>query len=192
MKLSHTGLIAVALAVLGAGCTIAEQERRYRIFFNETAQTYVPGFRLPDESEYGPAWAFVEGQGWQTQDGSGQAKAEFWTSGEFNGDETIDYAYILVDETTETRTLFAFVSTAEGYDVERLDEGFEWGIWLRTRPAGRYGPAAASGAGPDSPGNVLEFEARNQAIDFFQFEGSASSFVRNPTTQSFDRFWTSD
>jgi hypothetical protein len=192
MKLCHTGVVTVALAALAVSCTIAEQERRYRVFFNATAQPLVPGFRLADESRYGPAWAFVEGQGWQTRDGSGQTKAEFWTSGEFNSDGTTDYAYILVEEATDTRTLFAFVSTAEGYEVERLDAGFEWGIWLRTRPPGRYASAPTRGAGPDSPFNPLEFEAQNQAIDFFQFEGSASSFVWNATTRSFDRFWTSD
>jgi hypothetical protein len=192
MKLCHTGVVTVALAALAVSCTIAEQEKKYRVFFNQTAQALVPGFRLPDESAYGPAWAVVEGRGWQTRDGSGHTKAEFWTSGEFNGDGTIDYAYILVEEATDTRTLFAFISTAEGYGVERLDAGFEWGIWLRTRPPGRYPTAAARGAGPDSPVNPLEFEARNQAIDFFQFEGSASSFVWNATTRSFDRFLTSD
>jgi hypothetical protein len=189
MKLCHIGLIAVVLA---AGCTIRQQESRYRAFFIETAQAQLPGFRLPDESEYGPAWALVEGQGWQTRDGSGQTKAEFWTSGEFNGDGTVDYAYILVEEATGTRALFAFLSTAEGYGVERLDTGFEWGIWLQTRPPGRYATAAARGAGPDSSRSALEFETRNQAIEFFQFEGSASSFVWNSTTQSFDRFWTRD
>lgn len=180
MKPCRTGLVGVALTVLAAGCTIAEQERTYRNFFNETAQAYVPGFRLPDESEYGPAWALVEGQGWQTQDGSGQTKAEFWTSGEFNGDETMDYAYILVDEAAETRTLFAFVSTAGGYEVERLDEGFEWGIWLQTRPPGRYATAAASSAGPDSPDNVLELrpETRQSTSSSLKAAGRVSSGTR--------------
>ena len=192
MKLIQTSLIATALAALATGCTIGDQERRYRIFFSETAQALVPGYRLPDESQYGPAWAIVEGQYWETRDGSGETKAEFWTSGEFNGDGTVDYAYIVVEGTTDTRTLFAFLSTDEGYEIEQLAAGFEWGIWLRTRGPGRYATAASRGIGRDSPLNVLEFEAQNQAIDFFQPEGAASSFVWNEATQSFEQFWISD
>ena len=193
MKRHHACLVTViTLAALAAGCTIAEQERKYRLFFTQTGRALVPGFRLPNESEYGPLWAFVEGQGWQTRDGSGETKAEFWTSGDFNGDAMIDYAFILVEEAADARTLFAFLSTPAGYEAERLDSGFPWGIWLRTRAPGRYETAAARGAGPDSPLNILEFEAADQAIDFFGSEGAASSFVWNETTQSFDRFWTSD
>jgi len=192
MKRHRACLPIVALSLLVAGCTAPQQERKYRIFFAETGQALVPGYRLPGESEYGPLWALVEGGGWQTQDGSGRTKAEFWTSGEFNGDATIDYAYILEEVATDTRTLVAFVSTAGGYEVVRLDEGFPWGIWLRTREPGRYETAAAAGAGPDSPESILEFEAENQVIDFFQAEGGASSFVWNAATRSFDRFSTTD
>lgn len=189
MKPGGVSCIAVALAVLAVGCTIAEQERRYRVFFAQTAQQLVPGFRLPDASRYGPAWAVVEGRHWQTRDGSGQTKAEFWTSGDFNGDGTIDFAYILVETATDTRTLFAFVSTAEAYEAERLDAGFEWGIWLRTRPAGRYSTVPA----PDSDAPlVAAFEVRNQAIDFFRPDGDSSSFVWNAATEAFDRFWTAE
>jgi hypothetical protein len=184
MKRHHLCLIVVTLAALVTGCTIGQQERKYRLFFSETAQALVPGYRLPDESEYGPLWAIVEGQGWETHDGSGETKAEFWTSGDFNDDETLDYAYILVEDASGTRALFAFLSTANGYEAERLDAEFDWGIWLRTRSPGRY----VSAVGPDSP----QFEVENQAIDFFQFEGASSTFVWNRTTQSFDRFRTSD
>jgi len=192
MKQHHAWLPILALTALTVGCTARQQERKYRIFFAETAQALVPGYRLPGESRYGPLWAAVEGRVWQTRDGSGLTKAEFWTSGEFNGDGTTDYAYILEEAASGTRTLFAFVSTANGYEAEQLAEGFPWGIWLRTRQPGRYATAAARGAGPDSPDDVLEFEAGNQAIDFFQPEGASSSFVWNVATGTFDRFWTSD
>ena len=192
MKLFQFSLVVVGLAALVAGCSIRDQERRYRGFFYDTAQSLVPGYRLPDESEYGPAWAFVEGQVWETRDGSGETKAEFWTSGEFNGDGTTDYVYILVEDATDSRALFAFVSDGEDYEAELLTAGFEWGIWLRTLEPGRYDTAAARGIGPDSPDKLLEFEADNQVIEFFAFEGAASSFVWNDATQSFDRYWTSD
>lgn len=192
MKPYQTSLIAIPLAALLVGCGARDQEARYRGFFYETAGELVPGFRLPDESQYGPAWAFVEGQGWETRDGSGKTKAEFWTSGEFNGDATTDYAYILIEEATDARTLFAFVSVSDGYESKQLAKGFAHGIWLQTLAPGRYETAAARGAGRDSPLNVLEFTAENQVIEFFQFEGGASSFVWNDATQSFDRFWTRD
>ena len=200
MPLYRTCLSMALLVALAVGCTSVQQERRYRTFFNETAQALAPEFRLPDESQYGPAWAVVEGQGWRTLDGTGETKAEFWTSGEFNGGGTIDYAYILVEQATDTRTLFAFVSGDAGYEARQLDAGFEWGIWLRTLAPGRYAIAeteaeAAAGArdaNGDSPGEALELEARNQVIEFFQFEGAASGFVWNDVTRSFDRFRTRD
>lgn len=190
MNRLRIGLIALPLLVVG--CTSAEQERTYRDFFYETAQPLVPGFRLPDESQYGPAWAAVEGRNWQTRDGSGQTKAEFWTNGEFNGDGKIDFAYILVEVATDDRTLLAFVSTPDGYEVQRLDQGFEWGIWLKTRPPGRYSTVPTQSANQGSEFELAAFEAKNQAIDFFPSEGDTSSFVWNATTQSFDRFWTRD
>lgn len=192
MKHHHACLPIIVLSVLTVGCTARQQEEKYREFFAETAHALVPGYRLPDESEYGPLWGLVESHNWQTRDGSGRTKAEFWTSGEFNGDTATDYAYILQQETTGTRTLVAFVSKDGGYEVERLAEGFPWGIWLRTQEPGRYSTAAAGGAGPDSPENALEFETANQAINFFAPEGGSSSFVWNAATGSFDRFQTSD
>jgi hypothetical protein len=192
MKLSAASLTVIALALLAGGCTIGDQERKYRIFFRQTAQTLVPGYRLPDESAYGPLWAAVESRNWQTRDGSGQTKAEFWTSGEFNGDATIDYAYILVEESSDTRNLFSFLSTADGYEAVRLTSGFPWGIWLRTLPPGRYSMTTAGVDSRDSSPSDREFDAPNQVIEFFQFEGAASSFVWNAATQSFDRFWTRD
>jgi hypothetical protein len=192
MKPSVASLTLIALALLTSSCTIGEQERKYRIFFNQTGQALVPGYRLPDESAYGPLWAAVESRNWQTRDGSGLTKAEFWTSGEFNGDGTIDYAYILVEDSTDTRVLFSFLSVADGYEAVRLTSGFPWGIWLRTLPSGQYSRTKAGVNRGDSSPSELEFEAANQVIEFFQFEGAASSFVWNTAAQSFDRFWTSD
>jgi hypothetical protein len=190
MALRKFLLIATAFAAIAA-CSVGDQERKYRVFFYETAQALVPGYRLPDAAMYGPAWAAVESRNWRTRDGSGQTKAEFWTSGEFNGDGKLDYSYILAEEATNTHVLFAFVSTPGGYEAQRLDEGFEWGTWLRTLPRGRD-QAAAQRESADSPPNETEIDTRNQAIEFFQFEGSSSSFVWNATTESFDRFRTSD
>ena len=182
------------LATLSVGCSssIREQEQRYRAFYRDTAQALTPGFELPDGALYGPLWAQVEGRHWETRDGSGQTKAEFWTSGEVNGDTKTDYAYILVESATGKLVLFAILSAEQGYRAETLTDGFNWGNWVKTREPGRYATAAARGIGADAVESVLEFEAQHQAIDFFQPEGSASSFVWNASSQSFDRFWTSD
>jgi hypothetical protein len=192
MKQRHACLLIIVLSAVTVGCSARQQEAKYREFFAETARALVSGYRLPDESEYGPLWGLVESHNWKTRDGSGRTKAEFWTSGDFNGDATTDYAYILQRETTGTRALVAFVSKGDSYEIDRLAEGFPWGIWLRTQEPGRYTTAAARGAGPDSPENVLEFEAANQAINFFAPEGGSSSFVWNAATGSFDRFQIGD
>ena len=193
MKAHRISLLTLVLAALVAGCGIREQEREYRNFFNQTAKELVPGLRLPDESQYGPAWAFIEGQGWETRDGSGETKAEFWTSGEFNGDEATDYAYILVDEESEARNLIAFVSATDGYRyrAEQLTTGFEWGIWLRTRASGRY-MATPSGEGAADVSPTTQFEVRNQAIDLFETGGSTVTFVWDESSQAFNRYSVSD
>lgn len=168
--------LSLALLTLVAGCTAADRESPHQVFFRENAAALATGFRLPDESEYA----------------NGAIRGDVWTSGEYNGDSTTDYAYILVSEATGARTLFAFVSTTAGYSAKQLDADFAWGMWLRTRAAGRYATAAAHGAGEESPGNILEFEAEHEAIDFFQPEGGASTFVWNSFRDAFDRYWTSD
>jgi hypothetical protein len=178
--------------VLAAGCSVGNQERKYRAFFGQTAQALAPGYSLPPESEYGPLWALVESPGWRTRDGSGQAKAEMWTSGDFNGDAKEDYAYILVANTDGARALYGFLSAGEAYEAERMTDGFGEHMGLATRVPGTYATAAARGAGVESPDNALAFATEYQAVDFFQFEGGASCFVWNETTRSFDRYWTSD
>jgi len=185
-------LIVAAATVLATGCSVGNQERKYRLFFGQTAQALAPGYSLPPESRYGPLWALVESSGWHTRDGSGRTKAEMWTSGDFNGDAKDDFVYILVANTDGERALYAFLSAGEGYEAERMTDGFGEHMGLATRSPGSYATAAARGVGIESPDNALSFEAVYQAIDFFQFEGAASSFVWNDGTQSFHRYWTSD
>jgi hypothetical protein len=185
-------LIVAATAALAAGCSVGNQERKYRVFFGQTAQALAPGYSLPPESAYGPLWALVESAGWRTRDGSGRTKAEMWTSGDFNGDAQDDYAYILVANTDGARALYAFLSAGDGYVARRMTDGFGAHMGLATRAPGTYATAAGRGLGVESPDNALAFEAVHQAVDFFQFEGGASSFVWNGASQSFDRYWTSD
>jgi len=185
-------LIFAVAAACTAGCSVGNQERKYRQFFGQTAQALAPGYSLPPESDYGPLWAIVESPGWRTRDGSGQTKAEMWTSGDFNGDAVDDFVYILVANSDGARALYAFLSTADGYEATQLTAGFGEHMGLATDAPGTYATAASRGIGIESPDNALAFEAVYQAVHFFQFEGAASSFVWNEETQSFDRFWTSD
>jgi hypothetical protein len=184
--------VILMAGLLAAGCSVGNQERKYRVFFGQTAQALAPGYSLPPESAYGPLWALVESFGWNSKDGSGETKAEMWTSGDFNGDTMTDFAYILVANTDGGRALYAFLSAETGYDALRLTDGFGEHMGLATREPGTYATAAADGAGPASPLNSLSFEAEYQAIDFFQFEGAASSFVWNDGRKALDRYWTSD
>lgn len=185
-------VVIAAAAALAAGCSVGNQERKYRLFFGQTAQALAPGYSLPPESEYGPLRALVESPGWTTRDGSGRTKAAMWTSGDFNGDGKEDFAYILVANADGARALYAFLSVGEGYEARRLAGGFGAYMGLATRGPGTYATAAARGIGLDSPDDALAFEAAYQAVDFFQSEGGASCFVWNAGTQSFDRYWTSD
>ena len=185
-------LILIVMATCLTGCSSGAQERRYRLFFTRTAADLVPGYWLPPESEYGPLWAAVEGVNWQTRDGSGRTKAEFWTSGEFNGDEELDYAYVLAAVADNERALYAFVSSPGGYEAILLQPNAAPRMWLATSAPGRYATAAAAGAGRDSATAVQEFESTYQGIVFFSNEGASSTFVWNETGSSFDRYWTSD
>jgi len=182
----------LGLAALAAGCSSRDQERTYRSFFRETAAGLVPGYGLPPESEYGPLWGAVEGMHWESRDGSGRTKAEFWTSGDFNGDSVVDFAYVLSRLADGERALFALLSSAEGYVAVPVARPIEPRMWVQTRGPGRYETAAAKGAGPDSADAVLEFEVTYQGIEFFQTEGASSTFVWNEATNGFDRYWTSD
>ena len=186
------GTAVVACAFLVTGCSSAVQERRYRTFFHETAAPLVPGYRLPPESEYGPLWGLVEGRVWQTRDGSGRTKAEFWTSGDFNGDGRGDYAYILIRSADGERALHAFLSSPAGFVAVPVVTGIPPRMWLATRGPGTYATAAARGIGPDPSDAPPEFEVAHQGIEFFRTEGAASTFVWNASSRAFDRYWTSD
>lgn len=192
MKPGHAVSLMLASATLAA-CSAASQESKYRSFFRETGADLAGGYRLPPESEYGPLWAFVESSGWQTRDGSGGTKAEFWTSGDFNGDSVRDYAYVLIRAEDSERALYAFMSASGGYVPVVLAPDIAPRMWLATRGPGRYATAEARGIGPDAAATgVTEFEVAYQAIEFFQSEGASSTFVWNEATQGFDRYWTSD
>lgn len=192
MRLGRAVSLILACAMLAA-CSAAAQESKYRSFFRETGADLARGYRLPPESEYGPLWAFVESTGWQTRDGSGGTKAEFWTSGDFNGDGARDYAYVLIRAEGSERALYAFMSSSDGYAAVVLVPDIAPRMWLATRGPGRYATAEARGIGPDAAATgVTEFEVSHQAIEFFQSEGASSTIVWNEGTQGFDRYWTSD
>lgn len=186
-------LLLLGCAMLTAGCSAPLQERRYRQFFAATAAALVPDYRLPPESAYGPLWAAVESTNWRTRDGTGMTKAEFWTSGDFNGDGRTDYAYVLTRADDGERALYAFLSTASGHEALAVVTGIAPRTWVETRGPGRYATAAAAGAGPDSADAAPdEFELAADGIVLFRYESASSTFVWNSATGAFERFRTSD
>jgi len=167
-------------------------DRAYLAFFEHTAASLVPGYRLPSEPDSKYAWRLFDSFVYQTRDDSDSTKAPYWTKGDVNNDGTSDFAYILIRVTDGAKALFAFMSRGDRYAVVALEEAFEDEMGLATQQRGSFTTAAGEGYGRPSPDEPAVVHVEKHAIAFFLFEGASSLFVWDGRAQRFLRVWLSD
>jgi len=167
-------------------------DRVYLAFFEETAASLVPGYRLPAARDFGEYWSAFGSFIYKTRDDSDSTKAPYWTRGDFNNDGTTDFAYILIRNTDGAMVLFAFVSSADGYNVITLDDDIEQEMGLATQGQGSFTTAAGKGYWAPTPEDPGVVHVAKHAIAFFMFESAASLFVWDTSKQAFVRVWMSD
>ncbi len=159
----------------------------YLRFFERSGGSLLAGYRLPVESDFRNYWTYYSNRLIYGTEGHDQKpKAPFWTDGFFNSDQQLDYAYILIHESTGKKSLVVLLSDTSGYRVVRLEEDFDEEMGLATQQPVKlsYYPRA------DATPVVLDM--KREGIAFFMFESASSVFVWDAATSSFKRYWTSD
>lgn len=182
----------IFLIIVATSISVEAGENDYLDFFNTVASKLVAEYRLPIDSDMKNEWKMKEGYPYKTTDGSGMQKAPFWTSGDFNGDGKVDYAYILIHRNGNKKQLFAFISEGSNYLAFLLGEASDYEMGLATQNPGELLTASGKGYWEPTPDDPPKVNIKNQAISYFMFESAASVFVWNDVDKSFKRHWISD
>jgi hypothetical protein len=184
--------LSIIILILAISVSAEADDKKYVSFFNSVAFELVLEYRLPAPSDMKNAWKWKDSYTYKTKDGNGQYKAPYWTSGDFNGDGVIDYAYILIHRKSKKKQLFAFVSSGSGFLKKMLGESHEYEMGVATQEPGELLTASGKGYWKPSPADPPKIHIINQAIGYFMFEGASSVFVWNEKDSSFNRHWISD
>jgi hypothetical protein len=115
---------------------------------------------------------------------------------DFNGDNVMDEARLLVKNDASGMALVVFLSNARGFTAVILDQIDEPG-WLDAMgislaAPGRYRTACGKGYFDCEPGESEELMLQRPAINYFKEESANSFFYWNDRAASFKRVWISD
>ena len=182
----------ILLLIVALSISAEAGEEEYLNFFNSVSQEFVPEYRLPDDSDMKYEWKWKKGYPYKTTDGRGMHKAPYWTSGDFNSDAKLDYAYILIHRSSHKKQLFAFVSKKSIYLKFILGEAHDYEMGLATQLSGQLLTASGKGYWEPTPDDPPKIDIKNHAISYFMFESASSVFVWNEMNESFKRHWISD
>ncbi|MCK5689543.1 hypothetical protein KAI87_09760 [Myxococcota bacterium] len=115
------GFMVIVWVLLSGACTKSTPGGETYLSFFQAHQAELPeGTRLPageDLSYWGTDRNTVV---YKTEDDEGNRKEPWWTKGDFNGDGTIDRAYIVFREGQKDAEVIAFVSGEGRYTLENL------------------------------------------------------------------------
>lgn len=164
---------------------LADQSTRDSIYvkFFQKVKSLVPNLQLPESKNFASYWKYTEGYPYKTTDHSGNFKAPYWTSGFWNEDQRVDFAYILVEEASPSnKYLYAFVSRGEEYEAFRLAGPFQEEMAVATEKRG----VCLGGNGISSKEKCFH----NQTIAFFHLEGAGWIYGWNVDREEFVRYQT--
>ena len=167
-------------------------DNKYIDFFDSTASKLVKEYRLPVRSDMKYAWKAIGGYTYKTKDSSGEYKAPYWTSGFFNGDKQLDYAYILISHKNNKKQLIAFISSSNGYIAKKLGDSHNTEMGVATQDSGVLDTASGKGYWEPSADDPPKVNIVNHAVSYFMFESASSVFIWNDKNKSFKRHWISD
>jgi hypothetical protein len=196
MNRSQTHLVLIAL--IGLGCQretkghdavryLKASDWIYLGFFEDTAGSLLAGYRLPSEADFRNYWKYYNNTlVYGTEGHDRKPKAPFWTDGFFNADDKLDFAFILIHETTGKNSLVVFLSDKSGYRPVLLQEDFDEEMGLATQQPVKLTYYPRAGA------DTTFLDMKREGIAFFMFESASSIFVWDDATHAFKRYWISD
>lgn len=180
------------IAVLGfvTPCVLAEQvslpqKSRYKSFFNEH-KGLVPEYRLPTEKDFKSYWLYTNSYPYKTTDYTHQYKAPYWTSGDWNSDGVVDYAYILCHKATSEKFLYSFTSEKMSFSTALLSGPFKEEMAVATETD--FNPV--SGNFEEGPLNIKDAKriSVRDSIAFFYLEGAGWVYVWDEAIKKFHKY----
>ena len=115
---------------------------------------------------------------------------------DFNGDGTIDNAWILINKKKDIFGLFVklgnidTITKLEEYKIDGSDHKIDMGISV-VKP-GKYITACGKGYGDCEPDEPKEIEINWPSINFFLYESANSFYYWDNNKKKFNRIWISD
>jgi hypothetical protein len=123
----------ITLMLIGGSSCDAQPPETYESFFARYAGELSATHRLPRGDDLSYWGSDQDTVFYRSQDDEGNAKAPFWTKGDFNGDGEIDRAYLLFSMDGSV-SLVAFVSRERGnYDQAVLEPNADKTMGVSTR-----------------------------------------------------------
>lgn len=180
------------VVTLGISFSVVAGENEYVSFFKSIGEGLVKDYRLPISSDMKYDWKKKEGYPYKTKDSSGKYKAPYWTKGDFNGDNKIDYAYILISRKNNEKQLITFLSSDNNYVAIILGDSHIYEMGIATQEPGVLLTASGKGYRPPTHEDPPQVDIKTHAIAYFMFESAASIFIWDKTSKSFKRHWVSD
>lgn len=143
------------------------------------------GWRLPLSHE-------IEGY-WRNDD----PEKYLVVRGDFNGDGALDIARLLVQQSGNGASLYAFISRRhQSPKVYLLDEMKDVAILramgIAKAPPGKYNTACGKGYWKCGEEEVPEILLKNDSINYFKTESASSFYYWDNKSAGFKRIWISD
>ncbi len=147
------------------------------------------GWRLPTEKE-------LSEESLRNKSPTKNAKVE----GDFNGDEKVDYAYLLKSTTYSGEGLVIRLSTTSGFSWQVVDE-ISWGkeypnvslvMGIELAVPEKYKTLCGKGYYECESGELEELELKLPGIWHYKFESAASIWYWDSSTNKFKQIWLSD
>ena len=149
------------------------------------SSTLPQGWRLPTSEELKDTWRHESDSRYTT------IKADF------NGDEIVDDAKLLVRKDGASLGLFVFISQKENsfkiYHLNEMKDGkLIQAMGIKKVVPGSYKTACGKGYWDCHDDEPNEITIKNASINYFKIEGANSFFYWDDHSNNFKRIWISD
>lgn len=151
-----------------------------------SSRTNLPhGWRLPSKQE--------AQQNWRSKD----INRYLFVKADFNGDNILDEAKLLISDISPGFALFAFLSQSDGtfktYLLdEKNDNKYVKSLGIAKVPAGLYKTVCGKGVIECGDGQVEEVLLHYDAINYFKIESANMYFYWDIMSNTFKQAWIND
>jgi hypothetical protein len=181
-------IILLFIATLCFEVNAKESVLTYPQIVKKWAKQLLKEYRLPNKKDIKGYWLECERD---------KKIAPYWTSGDYNGDGLIDYAFFLLRKDNKGSNVFVLISNKNRYEVRTLRSesklsfikyGFYEGI--ESVPPGKYETAHGKKYfESDDPDTI---SLNNSSINWYKCESANAFYYWDETNKAFKEVWMSD